>query len=227
MKHLAPVAVALLGLASLAPLSADEPTLSPEELKASVLKDCKTYQSFCAAKHARIKETLRRGGEGEATQVCERLLAEEARTLKRVIWYLGIDRAQKATRETLQKVLARVEATAPPEALKTAVAGRFAAPAWLADPFNFKGEDPDTSQMKDEKPAPVISTSSGAKAPSSTNYGVAGTSAAPDIKPVAAPMAPAPPSEAPPPPPPPPGGGENPGGGGSGAGSGGGSHSSR
>ena len=138
MKRLA-VAV-LLGLSVCSPLLAEEPVLSPDELKESVMKDCKTYQCFCAAKHARIKDALRRGGEGEATQVCERLIAEESRTLKRVIWYLGIDRARKATRETLEKLLVKVQATPPPEALKTTVASNFAMPAWLADPFNYKDD---------------------------------------------------------------------------------------
>lgn len=118
MKPVIPVLIGLLALAAMAPLAAEEPTLSPEELKASVLKDCKTFSICCASKHARIKEALRRGGDAEAQQVQERLVSEEARTLKRVIWYLGIDRAQKATRETLEKVLARVEATPPPDALE-------------------------------------------------------------------------------------------------------------
>lgn len=137
---LAAMALLVLGLGCA--FAADEVSshtdLSQEELKESVLKDCKIYQSFCAAKHARIKEALRRDGEGEATQVCERLIAEESRTLKRVIWYLGLDRARKATRETLEKVLAKVESTPPPDALKATVASRFALPAWLADPFNYK-----------------------------------------------------------------------------------------
>lgn len=145
---LAAMALLMLGLGCA--FAADEQVLSPEELKESVLKDCKTYQSFCAAKHARIKEALRRdGGEGEATQVCERLIAEESRTLKRVIWYLGLDRARKATRESLEKLLAKVESTPPPDTLKATVASRFALPAWLADPFNYK--DDGGEEKKDAK----------------------------------------------------------------------------
>lgn len=152
MKRLAALAAILLSCAPCAATRAraEEP-LAPEEAKASVLKDCKTYKSFCAAKHARIKEALRHGGDAEATQVCERLIAEESRTLKRVIWYLGLDRAQKATRETLEKLLAKVEATPPPDALKATVASRYAFPAWLADPFNYKEEG--AEEKKDDKKA--------------------------------------------------------------------------
>ena len=145
MTRLAPFAAALLVLAVITPIAvapafADEPTLSPEELKSSVMKDCKTYSAFCAAKLSRMKDAMSHDKEAEATQVCERLQAEEARTLKRVIWYVGLDRARKATRETFEKLLTKCESTSPADALKARVADRFTAPAWLADPFTYKDE---------------------------------------------------------------------------------------
>lgn len=227
--------VAMLALTGPA-LAADEPVIPPEELKASVQKDCATFSSFCTAKHARIREALRRNGVAEAAQAAERLMAEEARTLKRVIWYMGTDRKNKEHVDALAKCLEKVEGTKPEDALKACTDAKFAKPVWLANPFEYKDGEA-AAPAKDE--ATVTSSKGGA---STTNYGVSGGGAKLEINVVSKSAGggnggaggggggggnPPPPDPPPPPPPPPDNGGGNGGGGGAGSGAGSsGSHSS-
>jgi hypothetical protein len=194
-----------------------------DDVKESVRRDCRTFGAYSQAKHARIRDALRRGNEAEAQRVVERLLQEEARTLQRVIWYVGQDRANRATVQALKKELAGTEALSPADSLKKRVASRFAPPAWLGDPYAVKGED-----ASEKGAGETVASGPSKSGAAATAYGVAGSPVTPAIAPVVAAPAPAappppPPPAPPPPPPPPPGGG---GGAGSG-GSGGGSHSSQ
>ncbi|MBI4859723.1 MAG: hypothetical protein HY815_05600 [Candidatus Riflebacteria bacterium] len=193
------IAACLLVVAASDAILAADPQPSPQEdIKGAVERDCQKFRAFCRAKHAHVKDALKRDAQQEAKDLTEKILMEEQRTLRRVIWYLGLDRSRKARAEAYKKVLEKSESMNPESSLKQRVENRFALPAWISDPLGAN---------LDEEPAapPAKKAESGSTLPKSgagPSYGVSGAGGAVNITPVAAP----PPvvSEKPPPPPPPP-----------------------
>ncbi|MBI4860529.1 MAG: hypothetical protein HY815_09740 [Candidatus Riflebacteria bacterium] len=165
---------------------ADEKKPAPVVDREAVLKDCRAFRAFCRAKDGRIRDALKRGGDEIARDLAERLQTEEARMLRRVIWYLGRDRSQADRVTQFGKLLEECQGLSADEALRRRVASKFAIPTWLDDPFRIR--------VDHIRPAAAEKGAESAWAPvrpsAVTGYGRPGRGAKIDLNPVAAPAKP-------------------------------------